>query len=277
MRKSSFTGGLICILALCNSVQAQGFVLAPHRAVYDIAIGQSKSGINRIATAHGRLVYEFTGSACEGYTTTLRFVTHILPQEAGEENPGMLTDMRSSTFETGDGAQMQFHTITYQNNMPQSRADGAAQHNKERSQIKLKKPKPHEMAMSPDTVFPAGQLMGILAAAQSNKKIYGVDLYDGSEGGKKVFTTLATIKPPIEGAVTPSPNMRFKALAHLKRWPVTIAFFEHGQKGEGTPFYELSTDLYENGVSHHIRLDYPDFALNGTMSRFDLLQSKPCP
>ena len=51
-------------------------LLAPHRAVYDLALDKAsdRSGITGIT---GRMVYEFNGSACEGYTVTFRFVTRI--------------------------------------------------------------------------------------------------------------------------------------------------------------------------------------------------------
>ena len=49
-------------------------LLAPHRAVYDLALDKAsdRSGITDIT---GRMVYEFNGSACEGYTVTFRFMT----------------------------------------------------------------------------------------------------------------------------------------------------------------------------------------------------------
>ena len=50
--------------------------LLPHRAVYDLALDSAsdRSGITGI---DGRMVYEFAGSPCEGYTVTFRFVTRI--------------------------------------------------------------------------------------------------------------------------------------------------------------------------------------------------------
>ena len=44
-------------------------VLAPHRAVYEFALGTTRSG-NSLASLSGRMVYEFTGSSCDGFTQT---------------------------------------------------------------------------------------------------------------------------------------------------------------------------------------------------------------
>lgn len=46
-------------------------VLQPHRAVYDISLNKAneRSGITGIS---GRMVYEFDGSQCDGYTVKFR-------------------------------------------------------------------------------------------------------------------------------------------------------------------------------------------------------------
>ena len=54
------------------------------------------------------------------------------------------------------------------------------------------------------------------------------------------------------------------ALNNIRRWPVAISYFELGKK-DGQPIYVLSFDLYENGVSRALKLDYGDFVLRGDM------------
>ena len=53
-----------------------GAPLVPHRAVYDLSLDKAsdRSGITGLS---GRMVYEFNGSPCEGYTVKFRFVTQI--------------------------------------------------------------------------------------------------------------------------------------------------------------------------------------------------------
>ena len=57
-----------------RSQAAQPIQLVPHRAVYEFSLGNVRSG-KGITALSGRMVYEFTGSACEGYTQSMRFVT----------------------------------------------------------------------------------------------------------------------------------------------------------------------------------------------------------
>ncbi len=51
------------------------------------------------------------------------------------------------------------------------------------------------------------------------------------------------------------------ALAKLTRWPVTISYFDHEsarkqESGEQTPVYSIGFELYENGISRKLTLDY---------------------
>ena len=71
-------------------------ILAPHRAVYDLALDKAsdRSGITALT---GRMVCEFNGSACEGYTVNFRFVTKINTRDVTR-----LTDQQTTTFEDAE-------------------------------------------------------------------------------------------------------------------------------------------------------------------------------
>ena len=73
-------------------------------------------------------------------------------------------------------------------------------------------------------------------------------------------------------------NLKVKAaLAGLKRWPVNISYFDQGSNGgEQTPVYSIGFELYENGISRALVLDYGDFVVSGVMSQLDLKDAAPC-
>ena len=69
-----------------------------------------------------------------------------------------------------------------------------------------------------------------------------------------------------------------QALAGLKRWPVTVSYFEQAKNnGEQIPVYSIAFELYENGISRALLLDYNDFAISGELTTLDIRDSKPCP
>ena len=75
----------------------------PHQALYELSLVRSR-GSNSINSARGRILYNFSGSACEGYTSEFRQVSEL---DSGE---GKLTlsDLRSTSWEDGAGKSYRF-------------------------------------------------------------------------------------------------------------------------------------------------------------------------
>jgi hypothetical protein len=65
-------------------------------------------------------------------------------------------------------------------------------------------------------------------------------------------------------------------LAQMKRWPVTVSYFNRDAKTDQPPVYAIKFELYENGISSALVLDYNDFAISGELTSLDLRESKPC-
>jgi hypothetical protein len=60
---------------------------------------------------------------------------------------------------------------------------------------------------------------------------------------------------------------------------VTISYFDRAAKdkdGEQQPVYAITFELYENGVSRALLLDYGDFVLTGEMTSLELKDTKAC-
>jgi hypothetical protein len=68
----------------------------------------------------------------------------------------------------------------------------------------------------------------------------------------------------------------------LTRWPVTVSYYERDAArtgGEQIPNYSMSFELFEDGVSRALVLDYNDFVISGTMDKFDVSDvrsARPC-
>src|SRR6478752_2136149 len=115
-KPSSGVCAAVCLalasMALCGArpvaAAAEGMALAPHRAVYEMALAASRGG-SGVTQVMGRMVYELTGSACEGYTQNMRFVTQMVNQGGTT----MLTDLRSTSWEEGNGKRFRFNSSQY--------------------------------------------------------------------------------------------------------------------------------------------------------------------
>ncbi len=245
--------------------------LAAHRAVYDLTMLRS-TGAKSPISAQGQIAFDFSGSSCEGYAQNFRQFTELQPVEG----PVRVSDMRSATFEDGDGRNFTFKIQTSNDQGAGELVDGKAARRAGSGPVlvDLAKPRKSKFDLAADTVFPTEHLRRILASAKAGKHILEVKVYDGSEKGDKLFETTTIIgdeirKPAQETAI------KLPALEGLRRWPVTIAYFENAQKDE-SPLYTLSFDLYENGISRALRLDYGDFVLGGDLSSLELLPQQAC-
>src|SRR5271168_4943866 len=89
----------LIIVAPASAARAQTapIALIPHRAVYDLSLGDTR-GNSQIAGVRGRILYDFDGNACEGYSLEFRQVSEL---DSGE---GKLStsDLRSTTWEDAD-------------------------------------------------------------------------------------------------------------------------------------------------------------------------------
>ena len=60
---------------------------------------------------------------------------------------------------------------------------------------------------------------------------------------------------------------------------MTVSYYDRDAKakeGEQTPIYAIGFELYENGISRALSLDYNDFVLTGRMSTLEIKQAAPC-
>ncbi len=75
--------------------------LAPHRAVYDLKLSKSHGG-RSIEAVRGRILYDFSGNACDGYALQFRQVSELEPGRASRRSatcarpPGRTPPPRSS-------------------------------------------------------------------------------------------------------------------------------------------------------------------------------------
>ena len=248
----------------------------PHQALYDLDLVNARG--SNINSARGRILYTFSGSACEGYTSEFRQVSEL---ESGEDKV-TLSDLRSTAWEDGAGKSYRFKIDARMNDTDSSPVDGVAERTGDHVTVKLKQPEAKTFTLEGDTVFPTQQIQRIIEAARAGKTLLQLTLYDGSDNGEKLYNTLSVIGKPIRGdqsVATPDPSTSSEAMKSLTRWPVTVSYFDHDAKpteGEQSPVYSMSFELYENGVSRALALDYNDFVVAGAMEKFDVRDSKPC-
>ncbi len=252
---------------------ASGAPLATYRAVHDLILDPAKDSPD-VATVNARLVTEFAGSACAGYTTTTRFVTEAVDGDGNKK----INDSRTVTFESSDG-RLDFDNQSYDDNKLDEASRGSAQRSASGVSVKLTRPERKTVALAADLVFPTEQVSRVLDAARAGKHFVSFTGYDGLDDGESPSPTTIVIgavstDPSDVGDETPIAEAGFAAMEH---WPVTISYFDAGSSVDQSPNYTMSAIIYDNGIMRQLRLDYGTFALIGKLTQLDVLPEKPCP
>jgi hypothetical protein len=279
-RVSQATLSALALLAVLPVVPAmaagEGIVMAPHRAVYEMTLATARGGSGVTAVA-GRMVYELTGSACEGYTQNMRFVTQMVNQGGN----AIVTDLRSSSWEEGNGKRFRFNSSQFRDEKPTEATAGDAARTSTTDDIKVELTKPAKkgLSLSARVYFPVQHSIALLQASKVGKSIFRADLYDGSEKGEKVYDTVSFVgrlRPP--GANKELPQVKgAEPLDELAAWPVSIAYFEPGSdKTDAVPAYELTFLFFENGVSRKLFIDYGEFAMLGELKEITFHPPSKC-
>lgn len=251
-------------------------VLAPHRAVYDIKLDQSRGG-SGVSDMSGRMVYELTGSHCEGYTQTMRFVTRMTNSEGATS----ISDMRSSSWEDALAKSFRFSSSQYKDTKLSDQTQGDASRTSvaDSGKIELKQPKKKEITLRNKVYFPIQHSIALLAAAQKGDTLFQADVYDGSEKGEKIYATTSYIGRSLPAGHNKKLSQAGDSgkLDPLRSWPVSISYFEDGSENkDAVPSYELAFLYFENGVSQRLFIDYGDFAIRGELKDLTFLDTAKC-
>ncbi len=243
--------------------------LIAHRAVYDLELKDAtdRSGI---AGMFGRMVYEFDGSDCTGFTTNFRFVTQI---DTGDTT--RLSDQQTTTFEDLAKRTFRFETKSYTDDQLDKDVRGAAADDQKGIKVDLTQPKPRQIELI-QSRFPTEHMLDIIHNAKLGKNFFEAQVFDGSDDGDKPLLA-TTVVGKSETPATDDPDAdKAGVFAKTPFWPVTVAYFNEKSKGDAIPVYRMSFKLYENGITRDLTMDYGDFVLTGKLSKLEVLDAKAC-
>lgn len=278
MKRTIFPAALLAVLALPTvqpvaSPAGGAVTLIPHRAIYEMQLADPGSG--GIEDITGRLVFEITGNACEGYVMNTRFVLNTTLNA----DRTILNDFQSTTFEDPRNDAFRFISKDFVDNELSEEINGSAGRVDGDVEVKLKSPEEKTVRLDGDARFPVQHIEELIAVALKNEQVFQSQLFDGTDGGEKVYATTAIIGealPPDEFGKETTPVD--EVLTDAVRWPIVMSYFDETSENaeEGLPIYQMSFQLYENGVTRSLELDYGEFKLEGRMSLFELLEAAAC-
>ena len=274
MRKVVGWGALALMLGAVPAFADGDLPLASHRAGYEISLGgidvDRPMNADAPVAASGLIAYEFRGSVCDGYASNFRQLTEL----QRSEGVAVASDINSVSFEDGDAKSLRFEISTQSGGAAQPPISGSAARDASGTiDVDLVKPDKEKVGIGRDILFPTQHVARIISIAKQGGRVLEARVFDGSDTGKKVYSTLAIIGLERKGGSEDSSVAA--RLAAVRRWPVTISYFNEANK-DSAPDYTMGFDLYENGVSGTLKLDYGAFSLTAKLKKLDWLPESGC-
>src|SRR6201987_5070816 len=193
MRAALLSFGLLALtsLSVARGEEASAsapIALVPHRAIYDLSLGTTRAN-SQLAGVRGRILYDFGGSACQGYSLDFRQGSEL---DSGEGKVST-SDLRSTTWEGADAKSFKFSSQNFVDENLIDSVDGHAERDAAKTSVALKKPQQKNLSLASGVVFPTEHMVRVISAARAGQSILSFPVYDGSETGDKVFDTLTVI------------------------------------------------------------------------------------
>lgn len=248
---------------------ASANILVPHRAVYDLEL-KDASERSGIAGMYGRMVYEFNGSACEGYTVSFRFVTKV---DTGEEVK--LTDQQTTTYEDMKNGNFRFLTRSFTDEKLDKEVRGSAHEAKQGLTVDLTSPDKRKVDLA-QGLFPTEHMLDVIDRAKRGETLFESRIFDGSDAGDKTLITTTMIGKPQKATAGDADADKAVAVAGKPYWPVTISYFNDNATGDALPIYRMEFKLYENGITRDLTMDYGDFVLTGKLADLEVFKQEKC-
>ena len=259
--------------ALALSPRAAPIDLVPHRAIYDLSLDSASTG-SSISGMRGRMVHEFSGGPCEGYSVSMRWVA----QMADGEGSVSIDDVRFASWEDAKGESYTYTSTRFLNDRKVEEVNAFAERGQTGSgKVKLTKPETATLPLPAGTIVPTEHLRAVISAARAGRVISEDRVYDVSEDGRQIYSTLAVVGSGVEKT-----RKELSRIAKIDRfddiasWRVTISYFKGSEQGEPTPDFEQTFDLFANGIASDLRLNYGDIVIKGTLRNLELLSATPC-
>jgi hypothetical protein len=256
------------LLLTFSPVAAQAIDIAPHRALYTMTLGTSKSNSGVIG-ARGTMVYEW-GETCDGWTIQQRYRLRMQYAESDE------VEISSNyvTWEAKDGLRYRFNERKMRNGevdeeiRGEARLDGPGKG----GVAEFTRPSSSRIDLAPGTIFPTKHTIELIEHAAAGDQFLARNVFDGSGEESSVEIT-AAIAAEQDASAGSGPAK--SPLLQRPSWRVRLAFFPAGSTSE-QPDYELGMRLHDNGVSRDMVLDYSDFAIKARLDEIEALPKPSC-
>lgn len=247
-------------------------IIAPHRALYSMSLASAKNG-GSTTDVSGHMLFEWA-DVCDGWAIQQHMQLHFIYAEGGEQ------DITSTelTWEAKDGKKFTFNIHHLTDGKDSGFFRGKAVMNADGSATATyTQPEAKTVTLPQGTMFPSAHTTLILQQAAQNEKLFSRRVFDGADSdGSSDISAFILPARALATQTGLSDKLKISPLLAGSAYPVRMAFYKPESEA-ASPDYEMDLDLLPNGVARHMKIDYGDFAVAGTLEDIELLASPSCP
>jgi hypothetical protein len=260
--------GAISVLALVATSQPAlaAVTLVPHRAVYEL-VAKPGNGFGSNGALRGLLTYELT-DGCDGWSVNQKAGIDLSPPEGDTTR----YEWSQATWEAKDGS-------SYRYVIREGQAGGESQ--QRRGELRFDKPggegtltteapSRSESRVTP-ALLPVQHTQALIEHAGAGDVVYFADLFDATVDQKPVRIS-ASFGP---SAKDWSGGGKFAPLAKATSRHVDFAFFV-SDLPDGSPDFEQSVQLFDNGVIAEVEFEFAGLKVQGTLRKLEMLEAQGC-
>ncbi len=264
-RSASWALSLLLISMSFAAVNAaQGAGLVPHVARYILTRHRADSD-SGIVAVRGRMEVRFEIS-CDGYQ-----IDQYLGFRMLSESERQLEHLAYiSSFEDAQGRDYWFNTKTFEDRKLSEEIGGKASLNPSgEGETRYTRPSRTVEPLPKGTLFPIKHLEAIIDAARKGQQSVRHTVFDGSTRDNPFEISTFIGRPDSSSTKALHP------LRDLAHWPVRLAYFSVGALNP-VPEFQMSADLFENGIIGNMVYDYGNFAIGVELDEVEVLPKPEC-
>ncbi len=241
--------------------------LVPHRAVYELS-AVSAGGFGRSGALRGILTYELMDD-CEGWSVNQKAGLDVTPPE-GE---GHRFEWSQATWEAKDGSSYRYFIKDSQDGSTGNERRGELRYPKPGADGKLTTEMPAKGETDvPSVLLPVQHTLALIERAAAGESVFLATIFDATVDEEPVEIS-AGFGPPLT-----QPKSQGAEFAELKNVPsrhVDFAFFVQNLP-DGTPDFEQSIELFDNGIVSKVNFEFGGLPVLGTLRKLEVLEPQKC-
>lgn len=263
----SAAGILLAALFLGTSAAAAAPVqILPHRAVYELA-ARPGNGFGSSGSLRGLLTYEIS-DGCDGWSVNQKAGIDLSPPEGA----AVRFEWSQATWEAKDATSYRYVIKESQGGQgTQRRGELRYDNPGEQGTLITELPARSESRVA-SALLPVQHTLRLIERAAAGDQVFYASIFDATVDQEPVEIS-ASIGPATDDWTTRGGE--FAPLDKVKSRHVDFAFFV-ADLPDGTPDFEQSIRLYDNGIIGEVNFEFAGLQVEGTLRRLEMLEPQGC-